>query len=915
MGNKDLGNNKILQICGIKDSILEAFAQRDFAQVMNLANLLEANIQATSASDFGNKASKNPSGEDLRKDLGEDFVCDSREDFDFSEDFINAGAKELGEFVSSAIAISALQMARNKQGISHITKQALGFAKIAQKAHIASQDKISQDSTQNAQNTQNDSLQNKDLQNNALCNESWQDKMAFYDLTLAKAYAKNGDVAISKAILQKLAKPFLDFESADFGADSSIANSSADSVAVDFGADFTKDSHIDENITGGGGNNTLATNHPTHSKESTKSTTSTKATSKQNLHKTPSQAHRQIPHQNANKNTPQNPHQNLAQNPIPNLNTNLAKEILCSLAEIHKALGELESAEKIYKVILHSKWILSEQDLENLFDANGNLTNSIRAIDNLLRLYEKGSEQKCLDILYEVLGRLEAILDRLKSTNEQIPYTSPDDSLPVALQPLEKRLAHIPRSVGKNDQQIKHLQAYINSWILPFIAFYLDALYRDKESLKLYSQLEGYNQTHSGFWYYYADALWHNKMYQQAYNAFQQSIKLDNNADALFGCGKMLLQLLETEEIYKEGLALYEHRLALLGATYRGKSAFSLPHYESCRRDLANNANALQGKVIFVYAEQGYGDTIMFAPALAKLCSMAKKVLFFPQSALFTLFDTSLEMIKNSGNKDFENLHIIGSLPRDKHNNDNKINPKLLAHQKESAKLSGYELDYAVPIGSLPFLINLSLQEWQSLPRPIVPISYYKDLRGKDCKDSCSNQAQNSTNNHKKIRKKIALFWHTNSSGNYERFKRDIPIEILEQAFLDSPYEIISFQVREVVNGKKEDFIIPSFMQNRGDNLLTWQDTYESLSDIDMIVSIDSALAHLGLVIGIPTLVLLPLRFDWRWGRLESPKSPFYPHAHLLVFDSNQHDEKMLKRNKSTIQNIRKICDKVLLGS
>ena len=105
---------------------------------------------------------------------------------------------------------------------------------------------------------------------------------------------------------------------------------------------------------------------------------------------------------------------------------------------------------------------------------------------------------------------------------------------------------------------------------------------------------------------------------------------------------------------------------------------------------------------------------------------------------------------------------------------------------------------------------------------------------------------------------------------------------------------------------------MPSFMQNRGENLLDWQDTYESLSDIDMIVSIDSALAHLGLALEIPTLVLLPLRFDWRWGRLESPKSPFYPHAHLLVWDSNQHDEKMLKRNKSTIQNIRKICDRVL---
>ena len=123
----------------------------------------------------------------------------------------------------------------------------------------------------------------------------------------------------------------------------------------------------------------------------------------------------------------------------------------------------------------------------------------------------------------------------------------------------------------------------------------------------------------------------------------------------------------------------------------------------------------------------------------------------------------------------------------------------------------------------------------------------------------------------------------------------------------------MSFQVREKVNGKLEDFIVPTFMQNRGENLKDWQDTFEALSDIDMIISIDSALAHLGLSIGIPTLVLLPLRFDWRWGRIEYPKSPFYPHAHLVVFDSNPHDSKMLKRNKSTSQKIRKIADEILL--
>ena len=634
-------------------------------------------------------------------------------------------------------------------------------------------------------------------------------------------------------------------------------------------------------ILGGGGDDTLA----------------------QNLSKNPPQNLSKTPSKNLTQNPPQNIDKNPA--PIPSLNTNLAKEILCSLAELHTALGELDDAEKIYKAILHSKWCLSRQDLQDMFDTNGTLNlKAVRAIESLWRLYEKSSEQKCLEIFYEILHTLEGILANLKSTNKQTPYTSPNDSLPDMCQPLQERLTPLPRTTYQNDKQIKHLSAYINCIIRPGIAYYLYSLYRDKESLNLYSELEKFNQANSEFWAFYGDTLWHNGYYQQAYDAFQRANDLAKNASALFACAKILLQLLETQEIYKEGLALYENRLAVLNTAQKGKMVFSLAHYEACRQDLARDKNALYGKVVFVYAEQGYGDTIMFSPALAKLCAMAKKVLFFPQSQLFRLFDTSLEMLKNNGNKDFENLHIIGSLPRDKNHNDSKVNPKLTAYQKISARLSGYEFDYAVPICSLPFLMDMSLQEWQSLPKPIVPISR-KDSSGKDfhSKDSSTKSS---------AKKKIALFWHTNSSGNFERFKRDIPLEILECAFRDSPYEIISFQVREVINGKKEDFIVPSFMQNRGENLLDWQDTYESLSDIDMIVSIDSALAHLGLALEIPTLVLLPLRFDWRWGRLESPKSPFYPHAHLLVWDSNQHDEKMLKRNKSTIQNIRKICDRVL---
>ncbi|MGX2970879.1 hypothetical protein [Helicobacter sp. T3_23-1059] len=546
---------------------------------------------------------------------------------------------------------------------------------------------------------------------------------------------------------------------------------------------------------------------------------------------------------------------------------------------------------------MHSEYLLNiiGDFATDIWTLDGRINQkNMRPIESFWRLYEKISEQKSLDIFYEILETLQMILQNLKSTNTQIPYIYPHLHKKNSEQPLFDRLSPNPKTIGKNDAKIYQIQNYIDCMILPGIAFYLHSLYRDKESLNLYKELESKNTHNSDFWSFFGDTLWHNRFYQDAYNAFMKSNAISQNPNALFSCSKMLLQLLDDEEMYMEGLALYENRLALIRDD-RKDLVFSMPHYKALCNALKADENALRDKVIFVISEQGYGDTIMFSPALAKLCQIAKKVLFMPQSSLFRLFDYALESIKaKEPNSVFKNLHIIGSLPKDTiyDNKDGKYEQKELEFQKQSARLE-YGFDYVAPICSLPYLLKMSLDEWIAFPRPLLPI-----------KRETKNQAKNPP--------KIAIFWHTNSSGNYERFKRDCPLEIITNAFINSPYSLVSFQVREKVNGKLEDFIVPTFMQNRGENLKDWQDTFESLSDIDMIISIDSALAHLGLSIGIPTLVLLPLKFDWRWGNIEYPKSPFYPHAHLVVFDSNPHDSKMLKRNKSTSHKIRKIADEIL---
>lgn len=55
------------------------------------------------------------------------------------------------------------------------------------------------------------------------------------------------------------------------------------------------------------------------------------------------------------------------------------------------------------------------------------------------------------------------------------------------------------------------------------------------------------------------------------------------------------------------------------------------------------------------------------------------------------------------------------------------------------------------------------------------------------------------------------------------------------------------------------------------------------------VVCDDSGPAHLAGCLGVPGLVLLPERINWRWGSTEPDRSPWYPSLRLMRQRSNQH--------------------------
>ncbi|MBF0382641.1 MAG: hypothetical protein HQL69_16590, partial [Magnetococcales bacterium] len=58
-------------------------------------------------------------------------------------------------------------------------------------------------------------------------------------------------------------------------------------------------------------------------------------------------------------------------------------------------------------------------------------------------------------------------------------------------------------------------------------------------------------------------------------------------------------------------------------------------------------------------------------------------------------------------------------------------------------------------------------------------------------------------------------------------------------------------------------------------------DTAAVIANLDIVITIDTATAHLSGAMGKETWVLLPYSPDWRWG-LEQDKTPWYPNSTMF---------------------------------
>ena len=243
----------------------------------------------------------------------------------------------------------------------------------------------------------------------------------------------------------------------------------------------------------------------------------------------------------------------------------------------------------------------------------------------------------------------------------------------------------------------------------------------------------------------------------------------------------------------------------------------------------------LAGKTIIVYTEQGFGDSILVAPLVRRLAAQAGTVLLEVLSPQLRLFRESFE----GGN-----IEVI-ERPADV----NRVG-------------TSRPYDYVVPLMSLPDRLGLKLED---LPLSSGP--YLKPLRAD--KAAWAKRLAGARG------LKVGLTW---AGRPKPEPRRSVPLERLRPLF---GVEGIAWHSLQIGPGSEQLAAAQLPIADLGPQIKDFADTAAIISELDLVISIDTAVAHLAGAMQKPVWIMLFAVPDWRWQRGRGD-SPWFPTARLF---------------------------------
>lgn len=290
---------------------------------------------------------------------------------------------------------------------------------------------------------------------------------------------------------------------------------------------------------------------------------------------------------------------------------------------------------------------------------------------------------------------------------------------------------------------------------------------------------------------------------------------------------------------YPAGWKGYEARLATLPQTPR---QFAIQRWDG--KKISSRAPH-EAPTLLVHAEQGYGDTIQFARflPLAKDRSEATIVVEAPAGLVPLLQGApGVDLVVAAGSR-------------------------------------GPTTSAEVPLPSLPGLLGVTLAD---LPTAVGYLSVPKAYREKweprirEMSEALANRS--GAAGARQLR--VGIAWRGNPAQS-QNVVRSCPLS--EMARLTNAKNILWFSLQHDATPEEIGATWPTEVSIAalGADLADFADTAAAMEQLDLVITVDTSVAHLAGALAIPCWTLLCRTPDWRW-QLDRPGTPWYPGMKLF---------------------------------
>jgi tetratricopeptide (TPR) repeat protein len=261
---------------------------------------------------------------------------------------------------------------------------------------------------------------------------------------------------------------------------------------------------------------------------------------------------------------------------------------------------------------------------------------------------------------------------------------------------------------------------------------------------------------------------------------------------------------------------------------------------------------SIEGKTILIYSDEGLGDAIQFARYVPHLAARGARVVLVVQDALQSLLSTL------SG--------LVQCLPR-----------------SAALPLS----DFRCPLMSLPLAFGTTLD---TIPPPVPLSAPAERISAWDERLGVHERF----GPHDRLR--VGLTW-SGSLAHPNDISRSIPLELLT-GLLELDATFISLQ--KDPRPADREVLERSGIVDLTAQLTDFTETAALVSCLDLLITVDTSMAHLAPTLGCPTWIMLPHAPDYRW-LLNRDDSPWYPAVRLFRQDASRERVGVIERVRAEL--------------